>query len=567
MKRIIFTIFDDIDSGTDRWGVADAASHMHNEYFDKLVANKEEYANSLINVEFKLYHNTMNDFDVVGELEFTKVNLYKHHLMAKLAEEYDEVMYVDMDVLFNTDENVFDELDLNNGIHIIDQDDAVENKNVDEVIFKMIGLRNPTLKYHITKDLLNGKENHVMNTGIVIGKSEHIKQIKFIERLPGIIEKINKLKESNTVYLRTHYYPNNESVFSYIMEEYNIPYVIMDREWHYLVDHYPNEIDPNAKIYHFVNKKFNAFFNDKTQAIFSIYIDIPDEDLDSPSDFRDDPVPKSKRTKERLSKYKDQLENNHREYANSINAEYLMFGRDEQYENFKSRFPVLSEYDVINLYKIYLLDKLVNEYDLVMYIDMDVYFRRNINVFNYVPCESIWCCMYETPHQAGVRFNNSYYLKWYRHDFRNPESKFWNAHALLTEEDLDTDDLVIFNTGIMMSSKNVMDKIDYFSDIDKVIETMTEVKEYSMYTDPIRDSFGYDNETIMSYKVCKNNVSIYDMPKWWHHKNHYWSLDSFDPTHSHHALAKHEYVSKTIEANSVIIHFISKHFELAFGEK
>tara|TARA_R110000764_G_scaffold90565_2_gene172815 strand:+ start:56 stop:583 length:528 start_codon:yes stop_codon:yes gene_type:complete len=175
--------------------------------------------------------------------------------------------------------------------------------------------------------------------------------------------------------------------------------------------------------------------------------------------------------------------------------------------------------------------------------------------------------VYETPHQAGVRFNNTYYLKRYKHDFRNPESKFWNAHALLTEEDLDTDDLVIFNTGIMMSSKNVMDKIDYFSDIDKVIETMTEVKEYSMYTDPIRASFGYDNETIMSYKVCKNNVSMYDMPKWWHHKNNYWSLDSFDPTHKHYELAKHEYVSKAIESNSVIIHFISKHFELAFDEK
>ena len=506
MKRIIFTIFDDIDSGTDRWGVADAAKHMHNEYFDKLVANKEEYANSLINVEFKLYHNTMKDFDVAGELEFTKVNLYKHHLMAKLAEEYDEVMYVDMDVLFNTDENVFDELDLNSGIHIKDQDGAVENKNVDEVIFKMIGLRNPTLKYHITKDLLNGKENHVMNTGIMIGKSEHIKQIKFIERLPGIIEKINKLKQSHTVYLRAHYYPNNESVFSYIMEEYNIPYVIMDKEWHYIVDHHPNEIDTNAKIYHFVNKKFNAFFKDKTQAIFSIYIDIPDEDLDSPSNFKDDEVPKSKRTKERFAKYKDRLENNHKEYANAINAEYLIFGRDKQYEDFKSRFPMLSEYDVINLYKIYLLDKLVNEYDLVMYIDMDVYFRRNINVFNYVPCESIWCCMYETPEAVGVMFNSSAYLKWYRHDFRNPESKFWNAHALLTEEDLDTNDLVIFNTGVIMSSKNVMDKIDYFSDIDEVINKMTEVKEYSMYTDKIRDSFGYDNETIMSYKVCKNKV-------------------------------------------------------------
>ena len=561
MKRIIFTIFDDIDSGTDRWGIANAAKHMHNEYFTRLVTNKENYANS-INVEFKLYHNTMKDFNVAGELEFTKVNLYKHHLMAELSKEYDEVMYIDMDVLFNTDENVFDELDLNNGIHIIDQDGAVENKNVDEVIFKTIGLRNPTLKYHITKDLLNGKENHVMNTGIMIGKSEHIKQIKFIERLPGIIEKINKLKESNTVYLRAHYYPNNESVFSYIMEEYNIQYVIMDKEWHHIVDHLPNEIDPNAKVYHFVNKKFNAFFKDKTQAIFSIYIDIDDENLDAPSDFKDDEVSKSKRTKERLAEYKDRLVNNHKEYAESIDAEYLMFCRDKQYEDFKDRFPMLSEYDVINLYKVYLLEKLVNEYDLVMYIDMDVYFRRNINVFNYVPCESIFCCMYDTPEDAGVVFNNSAYLKWYRHDFRNPESKFWNAHALLTEEDSDTSDLVVFNTGIMMSSKNVMDRIDYFSDIDEVIETMSEVKEYSMYTDQIRDSFGYDNETIMSYKVCKNEVPIYDMPKWWHHRNDYWSYNSFDSTHRDYELAKHEYVSKTKQANSVIIHFISKNFGL-----
>ena len=115
---------------------------------------------------------------------------------------------------------------------------------------------------------------------------------------------------------------------------------------------------------------------------------------------------------------------------------------------------------------------------------------------------------------------------------------------------------------IIIAGKNVMDKIDYFSDIHEVLETMTDVKEYSMYTDKIRDSFGYDNETIMSYKVCKNNVPIYAMPKWWHHKNHYWSFSSFDPDHKDYALAKHEYESTTKSANSVIVHFISKNFGL-----
>lgn len=564
MKRIIFTTFDDIDTGDDSWGIANSATHMHNEYLDKLIANKEEYANSLINVEFKFYHNTMKDFEVDGELEFTKANLYKHHLMDNLADDYDEVMYVDMDVIFNTSENVFDELDLSKGLYVKDQNADVESKNIEEVIFANIGLRNPTLKYHITRDLLNDKDNNVINTGIIIGKSEHIKQLKFIERLPLAMEKIRKLKTSNTVYLRTHYYANNESIFSYILEEYNVPYVIMPDEWHHIMDHNPNGFNNEAKIVHFINKKFNAFFKDKTQAIFSIYIDIPDKNLDKPSDFPDDKVGKSKRTKERLEKYKDRLEDNHREYSKNINAEYILFGRDRQYEDFKDRFPKLSEYDVVNLYKIYLLDKLVNDYDLVMYIDYDVFFRRNINVFDYVPCESLFCCKYDPPEALGIYPNDPNYLKWYRHDFRNPESKYWNAHALLNEDDKDTNGLVVFNTGIMMSTKRIMERIDYFSDIDEVIETMSDLKEFSMYTPAIQESFGYDNETIMSYKVCKNKVPLYDMAKCWHHKDNYVSYNSFNKKHPDYFRAKHIYESIAKKNDSVIIHAISKNFSLAF---
>ena len=108
MKRVIFTTYDDIKKENDQWGMNYYATESINEYFDRLISNKEEYANSLINVEFKFYHNTMKDFNVDTELEFTKANIYKHHIMAALAKEYDEVMYVDMDVIFNTEKNVFD---------------------------------------------------------------------------------------------------------------------------------------------------------------------------------------------------------------------------------------------------------------------------------------------------------------------------------------------------------------------------------------------------------------------------------------------------------------------------
>ena len=149
MKRIIFTTYDNISKEQDHLGENYFATESVKEYFDGLIVNKENYADK-IDVDFKFYHNTMKDFDVDTELEFTKANIYKHHIMAELAKEYDEVMYVDMDVVFNTKKNVFDELDLSKGFHIQVQTDDVTCKDIEGVMFENIGNRSPTLKYHIT---------------------------------------------------------------------------------------------------------------------------------------------------------------------------------------------------------------------------------------------------------------------------------------------------------------------------------------------------------------------------------------------------------------------------------
>lgn len=568
MKRIIFSTFDDIQQ--DDSSIATHSEHMHAEYFDRLVENKKDYAES-IGVEFKLYHNTMNDFELNDELEFTKANLYKHHIMATLAEDYDEVMYVDMDVLFNTNENVFDSLDLSKGIHVKDQDSYIKSKTIEDVVFKKSGLRSPTIKYHITKDLLGGKDNHVMNTGIMIGKSEHIKMICFIERMPLIIKRIHEIKHfkaegANPVYLRMCYYGNNEAIFSYIMEEYNIPYVLMSEDWHDIVDHIPRHLNKESKVYHFINKRFNAFFKDKTQLVFSIYIDIPESNLDQPHNFADDKVNKSMRTKQRLAVYSDSLLQNHKDYAKAVNAEYMFFERDEEYERFYDRFPLLSEYDVINLYKVYLLDKLVKEFDYVMYIDFDVYFNQHINIFDYVPVDSSFCCNNSDVFDIGVFPNAKSYFESYKRDFRNPSSKYWNSHALLQEEDLNTEDLVVFNTGIMLANQKTMKRIDYFSDIEEVIETMSELKEFSMYPEGIQKAFGFDNETIMGYKIIKNNVPYSDLDSSWHHKHDYSGRSSFDTQSLEHTLAKNKYEIDLKTKNVIITHFISKNFGLVFDK-
>ena len=569
MRRVIFSIYDDIEHIQDRWHTNSYQVHQIQNYWDLLMANKKEYAES-IGVEFKFYHNTMKDFEINAGFEFARVNLYKHHIMAELAEEYDEVMYVDVDVVFNTKENIFEELDLSKGIHIKEQTSSVLDKNIQKLLLKEVGQRSPTIKYHITKDLLNGADNHVMNTGIMIANSETIRSIRYYDRTFEASEKIRTIKENNYKrddfsLLRDYYYPNNESIFSYILENHNIPYVLMDEEWHTIIQD-PREIDwDKIKIAHFINKKFNAYWKNTQNCIYSIYIEIPDDKLDNPRGHSDDPVNKSLRTKQRLMKYKDRLIQNHKDYAKAVGAKYINFGYDDQYKEFAQRFPDLSEYDIINLYKVWLLDQLTYDYDLVLYIDYDVVFHNYINAFDFLSAEMKLCCDAVEPIDAKVFPNQAGYFEHYNKDFRNPQAKYWNAHALLQEDDIDGDHF-IFNTGVMMASRQVMEKLDYFSDIKKVIETMKELKEFSMYPEKVQDSFGYDNETIMSYKVKKNQVPLQRLPRAWHNKHDRHDIKSYDIGSTAWKSAKTGLKSDCKEHNAVMTHFISKNFSLFFGE-
>ena len=445
-KRVIFTSYDDIDL-SEKSCLEEAKTKMVKEYFDRLVQNKKDYA-ELVGADFIFYHNSMKAFGYDEENRFTNVNLYKHQLMASLSEEYNEILYVDFDVCFNTNLNIFEEHNMDAGIHIKDMNASVISKDKDSLLYDQIGLRSPTLKYHITKDLLDGADNNVTNTGIILGKSEFIKQIRFSERVQEAVDKIKKIKSVKSNFFEQQYYPNNESIFSYILEKYKVPYVLMQEKWHQILDEDAKEI--NGYCLHFINKQFNAFYKTKTQCIFSIYIEIPDDKLDNPNNYRGLDIPKSLMVKNQLIEYKDKILENHKEYSKSIGAKYINFGYDENYKQFRSRFPILSEYDVINLYKIYLLDKLTKEYDHVLYIDFDVLFKQKHSIFNFLPLDYILCCKY-IPESIIINLIagdlNSYFEN-YNHDFRNPQTKYWNTHAMLLEKGLKGNNDV-FNTGII----------------------------------------------------------------------------------------------------------------------
>ena len=538
MKRLIFTLYDDIKSVTLNEKVN---QKKINSYFDLLLQNKKDYAKS-ISCDFKFFHNKYDPKKFNIEDEFVNINLYKHHMFDQMAKKYDEVLYVDFDVLFNTKKNIFDELDLSKGIGIKDQNYEIFTKDIDSGKIWDVSKRSPILKYFITRDLLGDQDNNVMNTGIMIGKSEHIKQIKFVKRIKEITKRIEKLKDPMH-WIRHKYHPNNESVFSYILEKHKVPYQLLNEEWHDIRDHHIKETN-FGNIVHFINKNFNVYFNIKKKVIFSLYIDIPDYKLDKVGRYRGDNITKSLRTKLELQKYYDKLVKNKIKYAEEIGADFILFEHDEQYEIFQQKFSRLSEYNILNLYKIFLLEKLAESYDYILYLDFDVVVAKNIDFFKYNDVEKFIYCQY-TDISDSIDEDTEEYV----YDYRAPLTKYWNSYAMLMEKGIEGLPIT-FNTGIVGASKENLDKLEYFKDIDNILDFMDELKndEDSFFPDSLRQQFGHDNETIFGYKVQINDVNYENLNKVWHYK-----MSSDNP-----------HIGDMRMTDPIFIHFINKKFDYFF---
>lgn len=257
------------------------------------------------------------------------------------------------------------------------------------------------------------------------------------------------------------------------------------------------------------------------RVIFTVYINIPDDKLDNPAPYSPDGVQqtttKSKQTKDMLAKYKDQLIEGQRQYADTIGVEYKVFGWDDTYksfvEYFNTRYPVISHYDIICFYKHYLMTLLSKDYDQICYLDLDVIPNTTDNIF-----ESVDMTKFVVPDSNKEAFwGKTVEPKYYNTCIRNPATKYWNAHAMLSEIDMDPD-RDVYNTGIMVASRKNIEKLNYFGGLQSVLDLMTLVKTtpQSMYPKNIQRVFNYDNETAFCFIAAVNELPVHILDTEWH---------------------------------------------------
>ena len=262
--------------------------------------------------------------------------------------------------------------------------------------------------------------------------------------------------------------------------------------------------------------------------IYSIYIDIPNELLDPQPPHHNETEDKNVKAKREFAENYDWLLTKQQEYATKIGADYKHFVYDQKYIDlqkwYNDNYPFITEYNIINFYKIHLMYELAEEYDEILYLDLDVLPVTDENFFEEHDL-SVGPAIKKNSHAMrmdteAIQKRKEIYEKTGHPggSIRSPIAKWWNSQALCMEYDKPVKDIPVYNTGIVGINKYWLDRIAYFEDFDELLHTMKEMKEdeFSMYPEFAQALFGYDNETIWGFKCHMNDVESNWLDGRWH---------------------------------------------------
>ena len=256
--------------------------------------------------------------------------------------------------------------------------------------------------------------------------------------------------------------------------------------------------------------------------IFSIYIDIPEENLDETGYSKDARTnkhrePRAAETKDKLEAFKNHLMWTQKSYADLCNADYKLFITDKQwldyYTSVKDIHNKLPMYHILNYYKHHLMWVLAQDYDEVFYCDMDIIPVTEENIFEAHDLSYFWSKNNNELAEWGKHWD----LNKYNTCDRNPATKYWNTYALLLQEGYDTENNVI-NTGTMIAGKDIINEVNWPGEFPSMVKKLKILQEDedTMFPEALHKRFAFDNETMFSYLVQSKEFKYDSLSDEWH---------------------------------------------------
>ena len=269
MKRVIYSLYIDVPENefVDNIETNLNTKKQFKENYIKLLANKQWYADQL-NVDFKIfeYEDYIEYYNYFKKkypyiTTYNIINFYKLHLLCELSKSYDEILYLDFDVVCLTNENFFETWNLNKGICVYNNSSLV--KTIEAITERSQTIRSPTSKYYNTQAMLIEKglnpKNKVINTGIIGANKDHINQLKYFDEFDNNLNIMTKLQSNFDIFPKKivdFFGYENETLFSVKLIENNVPVQWLDNKWHYFFDT-QGFIPKDTKFVHTINKKFD----------------------------------------------------------------------------------------------------------------------------------------------------------------------------------------------------------------------------------------------------------------------------------------------------------------------
>ena len=224
-------------------------------HYKKLVDTKRDYAKS-IGCKFEMFQS-LGGFESKIEVrhvsKFDQINFYKLYVMEELAKTYDNILYLDFDVIPTTNENFFDAHDMDKGIWI----KTMIPHNKDK-LNRDRSIRSKFAKYWnshcmLTVSGLPVEDNTVFNTGIIGSKSEFIKKLDYFGDWVNDMKCMAGCQHDPMYPMSSIFGTDNETLFAYKVIKNNVPWATLDDRWHHVYDKEPLG---DSKFVHVINKRF-----------------------------------------------------------------------------------------------------------------------------------------------------------------------------------------------------------------------------------------------------------------------------------------------------------------------
>jgi len=277
-SRVIFSVYKEVNDNS----VTDYKKQQLKDYKDDLIKRQHQYA-EFCGADYFVYENNNQIID-----EYNSIQFFKIQQLEILANKYDEVLYLDLDIVPFKFVNFFESHDLSK-LCCFQQDChewglkryVPKDDNRKDVPY----LLNERLGYYFHKENLQRLdsqnwwvkacaknamlllENHVdfnnmiINTGVIGGSSGIIKKLRFTNKLDSILKTLRDAKKDNIypIEISSLIKPNNEVFLTYLIEKNNIPINYINEHWNYIVDDIRKSIDSNSIFLHIINKEFDEY--------------------------------------------------------------------------------------------------------------------------------------------------------------------------------------------------------------------------------------------------------------------------------------------------------------------